>query len=84
MAAAKQTKPAAPAEEKPKTEAKPKAPKGGSVLAGLDKEVHEVAQVVEKAVAQVGGDIAKGLASKAVEHIREAVDLLAKAEREDR
>lgn len=55
----------------------------GSVLAGLDLEVSQVAAVVEKAVKQVGGDVARGLAQQALEKIKEAADLLVKAERED-
>lgn len=62
----------------------PKKSKGGSVLAGLDIEVNEVAGVVEKAMKQVGGDVVRGLAKQALDKINEAVDLLAKAEREDR
>ena len=38
---------------------------------------------VEKAIKGVGGDIARGLAQQALTKIQEAVDLLAKAERED-
>ena len=68
------------AEEKKETPKK----KGGSVLSGLDIEVNDVAGVVEKAMKQVGGDVARGLAKQALDKINEAVDLLAKAEREDR
>ena len=72
-------------QEAPQEEAAEKkaSKKKGSVLEGLDKEVHAVAGEVEKAVKGVGGDIARGLAQQALDKINEAVDLLAKAERED-
>lgn len=80
MAAKKQAAPKGESNEAAKKEAKKKS---GSVLSGLDQQVHEVAGEVEKAVKGVGGDIARGLAQKALDKINEAVDLLAKAERED-
>lgn len=80
MAAKKQ---AAPKEEAPKDEAPKVSKKKGSVLEGLDKQVHDVSGDVEKAIKLVGGDVARGLAQQALEKINEAVDLLAKAERED-
>ena len=76
------TKVAAKAAAKPAEKVEKK--KGGSVLAGLDAEVNTVAGVVEKAMKQVGGDVARGFAKQALDKINEAVDLLAKAEREDR
>lgn len=74
---------AAKKQEEPKEEAPKVSKKKGSVLEGLDKQVHEVAGEVEKAVKGVGGDIARGFAQQALDKINEAVDLLAKAERED-
>lgn len=64
---------------------KQEAPKktSGSALAGLDVEVSKSIEVIESAMKKVGGDIARGLSLKAIEKINEAVDLLAKAERED-
>lgn len=86
MATAKKTaKPEAPkTEEKAATPAKAKEAKKVSVLSDLDSLVGEAVKEVEKAVKQVGGDIARGLAEKAIEKLREATDLLTQAEREDR
>lgn len=71
-------KPAAQKEKAPE-----ESKKKGSVLDGLDKKIHAVAGEVEKIVNQVGGNIARGFAQQALDKIREAVDLLTKAERED-
>lgn len=73
MAAKKQaSKPA----EKPKAE--------GSVVAGLDKVVRELAEQVEEKVNQVGGDIARGHGLRAVELLTEASEALYQAEKEDK
>ena len=56
----------------------------GSVVAGLDIEVRELADVIEAKAAKVGGDVPRGFATQAVARLREAQELLYKAEREDR
>jgi len=70
----------------PKAEAKEevKAKTTGSVVSGLDIEVRNLADMIEAKAKEVGGDIPRGFATRAVALLREAQELLYKAEREDR
>lgn len=64
--------------------AKQEVKKTGSVVSGLDIEVRNLTDVIEAKAKEVGGDIPRGFATRAVALLREAQELLYKAEREDR
>lgn len=68
----------------PKAETKEEVKKTGSVVSGLDIEVRNLADEIEVKVKQVGGDVPRGFGDRAVALLREAQELLFKAEREDR
>lgn len=68
----------------PKAPAKAEAKEGKSVINGLDIVVRNLAENIEKQVKEVGGDVARGMGEQAVSLLRQAEDLLYRAEKEDR